>query len=700
MFFNFQEITISRLLISVFFFFFFQAEDGIRDAQESRGLGDVYKRQVQGFAMAAAVSPAPSRKLLGSLLNPQDPFKLRSCGGVSKHNPCPWLSAPYACKTSGGENEVVFVGGSDNKVYAVSVEGGNAKVLDSATMNAPIYARPSASTGCGQLLVGDASGEVRNYSIAELVAGTPKAVLVQDGAVSLSGGVSAPITLQDRSTCVTSSCGKHSPLQHRKPATLNPSTRPVVYVTANDFVGGYVFTTLDSVHSQLDLYTCGTTTAFDCDAIGQGVQGAFDRYGDYVSVGTESGFQLLLSATPSPWCRDSNNCMRSCPDPQPPKEISREGQAWGDQPLEAVGAVYGSVIIEAFGDGGSTDEAPSPPAGYLRSFQSSGYSVGCNSTTVAQAQNCSDASDLRAHKFGIVSFGFPISSGSGAPQCQQYDAWASDLGSLSHASPSRVDTAAGTSLIVLGGEDKKVRFIPLDAHGMPKNKASCCPLAGGQPWRQHDPQQGGQDAKVWLCDDCSQKTSYSTDGEVRTTAAFGPPTSMYADTAFVVSYDGVLHGIRLDEPSAGTMKCTGKMKGHSLADPFIGDWTKGGSTYHVITTDMAGWLYVWDQDCKLVASLLVNDPGAFQGSWIALVVTVPLALAFLAVVAMCCVAHEPWKGAKQMDLEGNRVTQVSLSHVLGPSAIEHQAIEHQALLANDSESQRGQMVSVPHAREF
>ena len=28
------------------FCFFFQAEDGIRDAQESRGLGDVYKRQI------------------------------------------------------------------------------------------------------------------------------------------------------------------------------------------------------------------------------------------------------------------------------------------------------------------------------------------------------------------------------------------------------------------------------------------------------------------------------------------------------------------------------------------------------------------------------------------------------------------------------------------------------------------------------
>ena len=30
------------------FFFFFQAEDGIRDLVRSRGLGDVYKRQVRG----------------------------------------------------------------------------------------------------------------------------------------------------------------------------------------------------------------------------------------------------------------------------------------------------------------------------------------------------------------------------------------------------------------------------------------------------------------------------------------------------------------------------------------------------------------------------------------------------------------------------------------------------------------------------
>ena len=35
--------------ISCAFFFFFQAEDGIRDLVRSRGLGDVYKRQAEYF---------------------------------------------------------------------------------------------------------------------------------------------------------------------------------------------------------------------------------------------------------------------------------------------------------------------------------------------------------------------------------------------------------------------------------------------------------------------------------------------------------------------------------------------------------------------------------------------------------------------------------------------------------------------------
>ena len=38
------------MCVFVMFFFFFQAEDGIRDLVRSRGLGDVYKRQHGGYA--------------------------------------------------------------------------------------------------------------------------------------------------------------------------------------------------------------------------------------------------------------------------------------------------------------------------------------------------------------------------------------------------------------------------------------------------------------------------------------------------------------------------------------------------------------------------------------------------------------------------------------------------------------------------
>ena len=40
-----------------FFFLFFQADDGILDAQESRGLGDVYKRQRRSGSATIAAGP-------------------------------------------------------------------------------------------------------------------------------------------------------------------------------------------------------------------------------------------------------------------------------------------------------------------------------------------------------------------------------------------------------------------------------------------------------------------------------------------------------------------------------------------------------------------------------------------------------------------------------------------------------------------
>eukprot|EP00658_Telonema_sp_P-2_P041304 TRINITY_DN2952_c0_g1_i16.p1 TRINITY_DN2952_c0_g1~~TRINITY_DN2952_c0_g1_i16.p1 ORF type:complete len:902 (+),score=204.49 TRINITY_DN2952_c0_g1_i16:48-2753(+) len=54
------------LFIFYFFFFFFQAEDGIRDAQESRGLGDVYKRQPSSLSRSASpIYPHPQRNSSG-----------------------------------------------------------------------------------------------------------------------------------------------------------------------------------------------------------------------------------------------------------------------------------------------------------------------------------------------------------------------------------------------------------------------------------------------------------------------------------------------------------------------------------------------------------------------------------------------------------------------------------------------------------
>ena len=42
---SYDAYVVLSVVFSLFVFFFFQAEDGIRDLVRSRGLGDVYKRQ-------------------------------------------------------------------------------------------------------------------------------------------------------------------------------------------------------------------------------------------------------------------------------------------------------------------------------------------------------------------------------------------------------------------------------------------------------------------------------------------------------------------------------------------------------------------------------------------------------------------------------------------------------------------------------
>ena len=54
-----------------FIIFFFQAEDGIRDAQESRGLGDVYKRQCMNYQRKLFMYPNKMKRLFSVQADPQ-----------------------------------------------------------------------------------------------------------------------------------------------------------------------------------------------------------------------------------------------------------------------------------------------------------------------------------------------------------------------------------------------------------------------------------------------------------------------------------------------------------------------------------------------------------------------------------------------------------------------------------------------------
>ena len=59
---------------------FFQAEDGIRDLVRSRGLGDVYKRQVQNFITTIIKmiesTPPPPKSFMNDTPGGYSPFSL------------------------------------------------------------------------------------------------------------------------------------------------------------------------------------------------------------------------------------------------------------------------------------------------------------------------------------------------------------------------------------------------------------------------------------------------------------------------------------------------------------------------------------------------------------------------------------------------------------------------------------------------
>src|SRR5660397_131436 len=74
-------------------FYFFQAEDGIRGSPESRGLGDVYKRQVLVLAVAALNGAAEEVYFRGVLYQT-----------VARTNPVLVTTTVYALVTAGTRN--------------------------------------------------------------------------------------------------------------------------------------------------------------------------------------------------------------------------------------------------------------------------------------------------------------------------------------------------------------------------------------------------------------------------------------------------------------------------------------------------------------------------------------------------------------------------------------------------------------------
>ena len=83
--------------------FFFQAEDGIRDLVRSRGLGDVYKRQVLRMPLAAGI-PRPAQLHLERQRLPL------VAGPASERFEAPWCCLLYTSDAA-DERSSVDLGG-------------------------------------------------------------------------------------------------------------------------------------------------------------------------------------------------------------------------------------------------------------------------------------------------------------------------------------------------------------------------------------------------------------------------------------------------------------------------------------------------------------------------------------------------------------------------------------------------------------
>ena len=79
----YKRITITFYV--VFIFFFFQAEDGIRDLVRSRGLGDVYKRQILNLGFSLQKSAPLDLRVNTFLTKRNQVLEILSQEGIAAH---------------------------------------------------------------------------------------------------------------------------------------------------------------------------------------------------------------------------------------------------------------------------------------------------------------------------------------------------------------------------------------------------------------------------------------------------------------------------------------------------------------------------------------------------------------------------------------------------------------------------------------
>ena len=118
-------------MFTLAFIFFFQAEDGIRDLVRSRGLGDVYKRQVQltppgsgcsiviGMGMGADMPPGSLRGLQLVVDDVDAAHAQLVAGGVAVSPVCHYEGATRVEGRGGRWNSFVFFSDPDGNSWAV-----------------------------------------------------------------------------------------------------------------------------------------------------------------------------------------------------------------------------------------------------------------------------------------------------------------------------------------------------------------------------------------------------------------------------------------------------------------------------------------------------------------------------------------------------------------------------------------------------